>query len=124
MTIIEKIVEIKSDRRLYMELEVPPELPVGQATLRLTLTSTEQPPSIKQPVNLQEATVLAGGAVALVRRWRDEWLEPSIEDGLVESEPTKIPTVDINLSFLPSSKELQTLRHHAKLKFQGKPFRM
>jgi len=124
MTIIEKIVEIKEDRRLYMELEVPAELPVGQATLRLTLTPAEQPPSNKQPGNIHEATILAGGAVALVRRWRDEWPEPCLEDGLGQSEPTKTLTDDINLSSLPSSKELQALRHHAKFEFQGKPFRL
>jgi hypothetical protein len=90
----------------------------------MTINSAKHPPSIKQPCNLQEAADLAGGAVALVRSWRDEWPEPCLEDGLIQPESAETLTDDINIEFLPSSKELQTLRCQAKLEFQGKPFQI
>ena len=120
MTIIEKIVEIEANRRLSMELEIPSEFPIRQATLRLALTPAQCPEEISQTLSLQEAVASAGGAVALVRQWRDEW--PCLEDGLIKSELAE--TSDINFGLLPSSEELQAMRRIAKLEYPGKPFRL
>ena len=72
MTIIQKNIEIKPDRRLSLELELPPDLPLGRAILQLAITP-EMPTTEANKYSLREAVEKNGGAVALVRQWRDEW---------------------------------------------------
>lgn len=67
-----KHIEIKPDRRLSLELDLPPDLPLGRATLQLAITP-ETPTA--ETGSLREAVEKAGGAVALVRQWREEWPE-------------------------------------------------
>jgi hypothetical protein len=120
MTIIQKNIEIKPDRRLSLELDLPPELPLGRATLRLAITP-EASSSEAWRGGLREAASEAGGAVALVRQWREEW-----PDGLPAADkPTDggLPG-QINLGLLPSSEELETMRREGRLKYPGKPFRI
>ena len=108
MTVIQKIIEIKPDRRLSLELELPPDLPLGRARLQLVITS-ETPTTGTRKEGLREAVGHAGGAVALVRQWRDEWSEGmALTDKPLEAGD-KLPG-GFNPGLLPSPEELATLR--------------
>lgn len=120
MTIIQKNIEIKPDRRLSLELELPPDLPLGRATLQLAITP-ETPTDEAGKAGLREAVEEAGGAVALARQWREEWPE-----GLAAAEKEADDKLAgfINPGLLPSQEELETLRRESRLRFPGKPFRI
>ena len=75
---IQKDVEITPDRLLRLDWELPMDIPVGRAELRLFITPK---PPMKAGENffadlagcLKGNPVLAEGGVALQRRLRDEW---------------------------------------------------
>jgi len=119
VTVIQKIIEIKPDRRLSLEMELPPDLPLGRARLQLAITP--ETPGTRLG-GLREAVEQAGGAVALARQWRDEWSEGMAPtDTPLEAGP-KLPG-GFNPGLLPSPEELATLRREGRTRYPGKPFR-
>ena len=80
MTTIQKSVEIPEDRRLRLDLELPLDLPVGQAEIQLTITplGNTRLESSPRPFeglfgSLKESGIFADGGVAIQRKMRDEW---------------------------------------------------
>jgi len=80
MTTIQKNVEIPEDRRLRLDLELPVDLPAGQAEIQLTITPLGNTwlESSRQPFEglfgcLKGSGIFAEGGVAIQRKMRDEW---------------------------------------------------
>ena len=80
MTIIQKQVEITEERRLRLDLELPVDLPVGQAEIQLTITPLENTrlESSRQPFEglfgcLKDSGIFSDGGVDIQRKMRDEW---------------------------------------------------
>lgn len=113
MTTITKSIEISPDRRLHLNLDLPDDLPIGRAELRLTITP-EQP----------DRPRLDG--LALQRQWREEWPEPWEETGPDRAEPPAALISAGELAekiggLLPPG-GLEAIRNEARLGYPGKPF--
>lgn len=126
MTTITKSIEIPQDRRLRLNLDLPDDLPIGRAELRLTITP-EKPgqPRVKGLAG-SLTDVYDGDGLALQRQWRDEWPEPWEETGLGREEPQAalIPAGELaeKIGGLLSPGELEGIRNEARLGYPGKPF--
>ena len=77
MPTIHRTVEIPADRRLNLNLELPEELPPGQAELHLIIFPS---PSGTVPATLagfagclKDDTGFSGDALEIQRKMRDEW---------------------------------------------------
>lgn len=82
MTVITKHIEIKENRRLRLNLNLPDSFPTGQAELRLTIHPICPVPAVvsRKPFEglfgaLKGKNVYNGDGVELQRQWRDEWPE-------------------------------------------------
>jgi len=77
MTTIHKIVEIPADRRLHLSLDLPDDLPIGQAEVRLSISPTAPktaPATFADFTGcLKDDTSFVGDAVEIQRKMRDEW---------------------------------------------------
>lgn len=79
MTVINKTVEIPQDRHLRLEIELPPNMPIGDANIQITIT-----PKIKRTPKeawealgkfqgiLKDNPDFQGNSVDIQRKWRDE----------------------------------------------------
>ena len=80
MTTIQKNVELPEDRRLRLDLELPVDLPTGQAEIQLTITplGNTRLESSRGPFEglfgcLKDRGIFAEGGVAIQRKMRDKW---------------------------------------------------
>ena len=78
MTTIQKAVEIPPDRRLRLDLLLSNDIPVGRATVSITIipqpeTSLERKPFEGLAGSLKNSPIFGLDAVELQRRMRDEW---------------------------------------------------
>jgi hypothetical protein len=79
MTVINKTVEIPQDRRLRLEIELPPNMPIGEANIQITITPIDKrsPKEIWEALSklqgvLKDSPTFQGNSVDIVRKWRDE----------------------------------------------------
>jgi hypothetical protein len=77
MTIINKTVEIPADRRLNLCLELPDDLPPGQAELHMVIwpSKTESTPGSLAEFSgcLKDDPTFQGDPLEIQRKMRDEW---------------------------------------------------
>ncbi len=77
MTTIHKTIEVPADRRLNLNLELPDDLPPGQAELHVTIfpSSGESKPAALADFAgcLKDDSSFAGDALEIQRAMRDEW---------------------------------------------------
>jgi hypothetical protein len=77
MTTIHKIVEIPEDRRLHLSLELPDELPPGQAELQLIISPSPAKAASAAWADfagcLKDDTSFVGDALEIQRQMRNEW---------------------------------------------------
>ena len=77
MTTIYKTVEISSDRRLNLSLELPDDLPPGKAELQLIISpavTNAAPATFADFAGcLKDDTSFVGDALEIQRKMRDEW---------------------------------------------------
>ena len=77
MTTINKSVEIPADRRLQLDLLLPPDLPVGRAEIVVTITPTPEDSKAKPfeglAGSLRSSGIFEGDSVDIQRKMRNEW---------------------------------------------------
>jgi hypothetical protein len=128
VTTITKNIEIPQDRRLRLDLDLPDDLPIGRAELRLTITPERPGRHLFEGPATGCLKDVEGDGVDLQRRWRDEWTEPweETEAGPGRAEPrvALISAGDLieKIGGLLPSGELETIRSEARLGYPGKPF--
>jgi hypothetical protein len=77
MPIIEKKIEIPESRRINLELELPENVPTGEANLQVTISSTRDKwPTLEDLTAFQgilkDLPIFEGDAVEIQRKMRDE----------------------------------------------------
>jgi hypothetical protein len=77
MTTIEKKVEIPENRRLYLELELPENVPAGEANIQVIISSNQNKCLTLRDLNkfkglLKDSPVFKGDGVDIQRKMRDE----------------------------------------------------
>ena len=122
MTTITKNIEIPQDRRLQLNLDLPDDLPIGRAELRLTITPElpDRPRFEGLAGGLKE--VDDGEGLALQRQWREEWPEPWEETGTDRAALIPAGELAEKIGDLLPPGELQAIRNEARLGYPGKPF--
>lgn len=77
MTTIHKTIEVPADRRLNLSLELPDDLPAGQAELHVTILPSPNEPKSAALADfagcLKNDPSFVGDALEIQKAMRDEW---------------------------------------------------
>lgn len=80
MTTINKSVDIPADRRLQLDLLLPPDLPIGRAEISVTITPASETGDGPRPKpfeglagSLRDSGIFKGDSVDIQRKMRNEW---------------------------------------------------
>lgn len=80
MTTVNKSMDIPADRRIQLDLILPPDLPIGKADISVTTTPAPEVSAEPKPRpfaglagSLQNSGLFEGDSVEIQRKMRNEW---------------------------------------------------